>query len=56
MKRRSREYEIMILGSLKFSYVLLLQTLSHFPEEVAYDVELVIEGGGVEQRAPARPW
>jgi len=45
----------MIFGSLKFAYVLLLQTLSHFPEEVAYDVDLVIEGVGVEWRAPPRP-
>lgn len=39
-------------GSLKFAYV-LLQTLSHFPEEAACDVALVIRGAGAERRAPA---
>lgn len=46
----------MMFGSLEFTYVLLLQTLSHFPEEVTSDVDLVIEGVGVEQQAPAGPW
>lgn len=55
MECGSGEYEIMIFGSLKFSRVLLLQTLSHFPEEVPYDVDLVT-GVGVEPGAPARPW
>lgn len=44
----------MIFGSLKFAHVLLLQTLSHFPEEVAYDVdgatEGVTHGRGEEQK------
>lgn len=44
------EHELMIFGRLKFAYV-LLQTLSHFPEEAAYDVALVIRGAGAERRA-----
>lgn len=55
MECGSGEYEITIFGSVKFSRVLLLQTLSHFPEEVPYDVDLVT-GVRVEPGAPARPW